>query len=124
MSLALGDFCENFVVSNNATVTAQTVEELQGRDETFQDLVDCLTDGGSVTFDIRRFSVNGTIEVRQNITFASLPGTRTQLRCDNQPIFDVRCDCSQRNAVRLQPPVLWQLGECGTLGFGSQRLSA
>ena len=82
--------CEDFAAGNNVAVNAQTLELLDERNGTLQDLIDCLDTGGSVIFDLAEIMVPETIAIRRNVRFLSTPGARTRLMCDNQTILDIR----------------------------------
>ena len=78
------------MVNNTVVVNAHTLKELEDRGTAFQDLVECLEDGGSVVFDLRRLAADVTINVSRSIHFLSAPGQRTRLKCSNRPILDIR----------------------------------
>jgi len=83
------DICDDFVADNSFTIDAELLEDVNASGASMQDLVDCLSDGGSIALDVRNYEPEQTLEIRRNIDIISNAPEGTSITCNGGSIFDI-----------------------------------
>lgn len=80
------EYCNEFVNRGNLIISDTVRTAVEEGQFTFQELIDCLQDRDSLTFEVSTLTLE-TLNISHAITIRSTPEASTSLSCLDGPIF-------------------------------------